>query len=191
MSYGYLVQLKGKAFNVWYTIKFCGTFVPWSKEGDFLENDVIRVRASAELKKQLKIQAIKENISVSELIRRYIDKGMCIDGYKTQLDMISEITEQSVKNAFAPQVERIIKMLMKIGKIDGATYFFQLCNLITAKDNRSVQSLNELVSECNTLAIRYMSQKDYAVDKFLTKNPELIMKAIRLKDPYYGIIDDV
>lgn len=148
-------------------------------------------RVPPELKAQVISQSRREGISVSDLLRRYIDKGLCIDGYKTQLDMITEITEQSVKNAFAPQVERIIKMLMKIGKIDGATYFFQLCNLITAKDNRSVQSMNELVSECNTLAIRYMSQKDYAVDKFLTKNPELIMKAIRLKDPYYGIIDDV
>lgn len=34
-------------------------------------------------------------------------------------------------------------------------------------------------------------QQGYSVDKFLTENPELVIKAIRLKDPYYHLLDDV
>ena len=63
-----------------------------------MENDVVRVRLSEDLKIKLLNQAKQERISSSQLIRQYIEKGLSVDGYKNSMDMISEITEQALKN---------------------------------------------------------------------------------------------
>ena len=103
--------------------------------------------------------------------------------------MISEITEQSLKNVLLPQVERLVKLMMKLGKINGAGYYMQLANLVNSKDRKSIDTLLELVQNCNKLAIEYMSQKDSNVDTFLLNNKELADKAIRLKNPLHGYVE--
>lgn len=148
------------------------------------------LRLSQETKDRLREEAIKQHLSVSELIRQYIEKGLSIDGYKDSMSMISELTEQSLKNVLLPQIERMVKLMMKLGKINGAGYYIQLANLVNAKDRQGVETMLELVQNCNKLAINYMSQQDSNVDTFLLKNKEIVDKAIRLKNPIQGYVND-
>lgn len=154
-----------------------------------MENDVVRVRLSEDLKIKLLNQAKQERISSSQLIRQYIEKGLSVDGYKNSMDMISEITEQALKNVLLPQIERLVKLIIKLGKINGAGYYLQLSNLVNAKDRKGVETLIEIVQNCNKLAIEYMSQKDSNVDTFLLNHKELADKALRLKNPLHGYVE--
>lgn len=148
------------------------------------------VRVSAETKDRLKDEAKKKNTTPSDLVRQYIEKGLSVDGYKDSMSMISELTEQSLKNVLLPQIERMVKLMMKLGKINGAGYYMQLANLVNAKDRQGVETMLELVQNCNKLAINYMSQQDSNVDTFLLKNKEIVDKAIRLKNPIQGYVND-
>lgn len=152
---------------------------------------VLCVRIPNGVKNLLDQEAARQNTTVSELARQYIDTGLSVEGFKTNIDMITDILEQSTKNALEPQINRLVKLLMKVGKINGAGYFLQLANMINANDRTSILTTTETVRDCNRLALDYMNQKDSDVERFLSNNEELVEKALRLKITEYLDFDDI
>lgn len=152
------------------------------------KNDInpTNLRLPPDLKDRLNSEAKKKNISFSELCRQYLDKGLSVDGYKNDMDMISDITEQALKNVLTPNIERIVKLIIKLGKITGAGYYLQLANILNAKDRTGIETTMDIVHNTNRLAIEYMHQKDSNVDTFLLNNKELANNALKIKNPSYG-----
>lgn len=150
----------------------------------------INVRLSEETKSELEAQARKKKVSTSEVIRDFIYKGLEVDGYKNELDFITETINTAVKTALSPQIERLVKILMKIGKINGAGYFTQLANLMNASDKTNLTTLEETIQICNRLAIDYMNLRDVNVEKYLMDHEGLFRKALKLKiDDFYSTDD--
>ncbi len=143
----------------------------------------ITIRLSEDLKNAFLAEATRQNISVSELARQYIQKGLDADAYTAQMDYIVECTETAVRQAIAPQIERLVKLLMKIGKINGSGYYLQLANLLNDKDREDISTTSEVVGNCNRLALKYMAQKDSDVEAFLLNNGELVKAALHIKSP--------
>lgn len=144
------------------------------------------IRVPDELKEQLEVKASAEHITVSDLVRRYIDKGLNLEGYKSEIDFLSEIMQTVLSGVLDPQIERIIKLIIKLGKINGAGYFLQLANLLSEDNKSDIGDISEIVNRCNRLAVKYMSQKDSDVERFLLNNTELLKEALRLKNDPYG-----
>lgn len=144
------------------------------------------IRVPDELKEQLEVKATAEHITMSDLVRRYIDKGLNLEGYKSEIDFLSEIMQTVLSGVLEPQIERIIKLIIKLGKINGAGYFLQLANNLNSKGKSDLEDISETVNRCNRLAIKYMSQKDSDVERFLLNNTELLKEALRLKNDPYG-----
>lgn len=84
----------------------------------------IRFEAStmAELKK---LSALR-NVYVSDLVREFVKKGLAINSYQEDTDLIREIVREELKNVLEPQINRIVKMLMKIGKVSAGTMYSNL-----------------------------------------------------------------
>lgn len=146
----------------------------------------LTIRLPAELKTQLELKAAKEHLTVSDLVRRYIDKGLNVEGYKSEIDYLSEIMKTVLSGVIEPQIERLVKLIIKLGKITGGGYYLQLANLLSSVNKSDVGDISETVNRCNRLAIKYMSQKDSDVERFLLNNMELLKEALRLKDNPYG-----
>ncbi|WP_124099899.1 ribbon-helix-helix domain-containing protein [Ruminococcus sp. Marseille-P6503] len=144
------------------------------------------VRVPADMAGRLEQKAAAEHITVSDLVRRYIDKGLNMEGYKTEIDFLTEIMQTVLSGILEPQVERIIKLIIKLGKITGGSYYLQLANLLNEDNKSDIGDISEIVNRCNRLAIKYMSQKDSDVERFLLNNTELLKEALRLKDNPYG-----
>ncbi len=144
------------------------------------------IRVPDELKEQLEVKATAEHITMSDLVRRYIDKGLNLEGYKSEIDFLSEIMQTVLSGVLEPQIERIIKLIIKLGKINGAGYFLQLANLLSEDNESDIGDISEIVNRCNRLAVKYMSQKDSDVERFLLNNTELLKEALRLKNDPYG-----
>lgn len=144
------------------------------------------IRVPDELKEQLEVKASAEHITVSDLVRRYIDKGLNLEGYKSEIDFLSEIMQTVLSGVLDSQIERIIKLIIKLGKINGAGYFLQLANLLSEDNESDIGDISEIVNRCNRLAVKYMSQKDSDVERFLLNNTELLKEALRLKNDPYG-----
>lgn len=151
---------------------------------------VISVRLPKETKTAIEEKARERHMNSSDLIREYITKGLDVDGYKHDLDFVVENIRLAVDGAMKPQIERLVKILMKIGKINGAGYFTQLANLISSDDKTSLNTLEETIQICNRMAIDYMNLRDVNVEKFLMDREEILRKAMRLKiDDFFSMGD--
>ncbi len=147
------------------------------------KNEPLVIRISPEIKKALVKEAAEVNTTTSELVRRYILKGLSLKAYQDELELIHSCTESAVRSAVAPQIERLVKLLMKIGKINGAGYYLQLSNLLNARDREGMETTTETVRNCNRLALKYMSQKDSDIEAFLLNNQQLASDALHIKSP--------
>ena len=54
--------------------------------------------------------AASKHISVSELMRNFINKGLAIDGHKEGIDFIRRHIREEINNAIVPRMERLIKL---------------------------------------------------------------------------------
>lgn len=77
-----------------------------SEEG----SERISLRITASQLHALQTLAAKEHISMSQLLRRYIDKGMKIDGYQDQTGFIREQIREELDAQFKPRMERMLRM---------------------------------------------------------------------------------
>lgn len=73
--------------------------------------------------------AAKNHTTTSELVRGYVEKGLSIEGSREDIDFIARIIRQEITAVYHVDeikaiadhdTDRLAKMLMKIGKINGA-----------------------------------------------------------------------
>jgi hypothetical protein len=110
--------------------------------------------------------AATRHTSVSAIVREFVDKGLAVDGYKTDTDFITEIIHKELKEVLEPQVNRIVKMLMKIGKVSAGTMYTNL-SLIQFFNDEDQQAFYEMLNRSLRLGVDYMKKKDYEVDTYL------------------------
>ena len=121
----------------------------------------------ADMLEQLEKQAIRKRTTVSELVRSYVDKGVSVDGYKEDIDMIAAIIRQEIKGQLDTQIDRLAKMLMKTGKISAGLYYLTLKLLLRQYGTTKSQSLKELATETRKMGVKYMQLRDYQINEYL------------------------
>ena len=152
-----------------------------------------RIITSIYLTKEMCIQvdkiAAKEHVSRNEQIRRYIEKGLNIDGYTQNIDFISSIIRQEllaiyhiedIKAVVEQQTNRIAKMHMKTGKVDAATFFLLLKVLINMAHEGTEEQFEQMLNEAVTLGVDYMQKKDFQINSFLQDSAYLRKLADKL-----------
>ena len=93
---------------------------------------ITSVYLTKEMCSQIDKMADRGHISRNEQIRRYIEKGLAVEGYSQDIDLIAGIIRQEVQAVYhiedikavvEQQANRIAKMHMKSGKVDAAAFF--------------------------------------------------------------------
>ena len=93
---------------------------------------ITSVYLTKEMCSQIDKMADRGHISRNEQIRRYIEKGLAVEGYSQDIDLIAGIIRQEVQAVYhiedikavvEQQASRIAKMHMKSGKVDAAAFF--------------------------------------------------------------------
>lgn len=130
----------------------------------------------AEMLKTLDRLAAKEHTTTSELVRRFVEKGLAVDGYKDDVDFIAGIIRQEllsiyhledIKAVVEQQTNRIAKMHMKSGKIDAAAFFLLIKVLMNLSDEGTQDIFDQMLNEAVTLGVEYMQKKDFQINSFL------------------------
>lgn len=129
------------------------------------------IRFEAGTMKELKKLAGRTNVTVSDIVREYVKKGLTIDSYKEDTDLIREIVREELKDVLEPQVNRIVKMLMKIGKVSAGTMYstLNLIQTLSDQEQQDQQEYFEMVARCLRLGVDYMKKKDVDVDQYLSQ----------------------
>lgn len=138
----------------------------------------VRFKAKS-IEEMEKLAAIR-GVSVSDIVREYVEKGLTVDGYKNDMDFITEIIHRELKEVLEPQVNRIVKLLMKIGKASAGTMYsnLKLVQLITDEDE---QAYFDMVNKSLRLGVDYMKKKDVEVDQYMGQVCEVSKDSQRLK----------
>ena len=120
---------------------------------------------------------MKNHTTTSALIRQYVEKGLSIDGNLQDIDMIAQIVRQEVRTQLAPQVERLVKILMKIGKVSASVFYTQTALLSKMPNMVRSKTIMELETEAVKRGIQYMKLRDADVDSSLQDTEALFQKS--------------
>ena len=118
----------------------------------------------------------KRQTTASELVRGYVEKGLSLDGNREDIDFIASIIRQELMAVYHVEdmkgicdhnTNRLAKMLMKIGKINGAIFFLLIKVLINLTNEGSEDDFEQMLSEAVKLGVDYMQKKDFQINSFL------------------------
>ncbi len=120
--------------------------------------------------------AAKKQTTTSELVRGYVEKGLSLEGNREDIDFIASIIRQElmavyhvedIKGICDHNTDRLAKMLMKIGKINGAIFFLLIKVLINLANEGSEDDFDQMLSAAVKLGVDYMQKKDFQINSFL------------------------
>lgn len=136
----------------------------------------ITVKVTKEKAEILKTLSTKKHISMSELVRIFIDKGLNVESYKEDVDFFASIVRaelisiyniNDIKQVLDIQTNRLAKMIMKIGKIPSGQLFLLINMFLIMIDISDEDRFDEILSNSISNGIDYMQKKDFAIDTFL------------------------
>jgi hypothetical protein len=132
--------------------------------------------------KTLDTLATKNHTTTSELVRKFVEKGLSVDGYKEDVDFIATIVRQElmavyhiedIKNVMEQQTNRLAKMLMKMGKMSSAEFYLMLKVLMNVAHDGTEDQFDQMLNEAITLGVDYMQKKDFQINSFLQDTDNL------------------
>lgn len=138
------------------------------------------IRFKAKSIEDMKKLAAVRGISVSDIVREFVEKGLAVDGYKSDIDFITQIIHKELKEVLEPQINRIVKMLMKIGKVSAGTMYSNL-SLIQLISDEDQEAFYEMINRSLRLGVDYMKKKDVEVDQYLSQADEVGKDSRRVK----------
>ena len=109
--------------------------------------------------------AAVQGISVSELIRKYIEQGMSVDKTSADVDFIRRQIREELEVILKPQINRLAKLLMRIGMMTISFCYFtsKIVHIFAPLNDR--RSYEELMAECKHDAAAYLNMRDSALDQ--------------------------
>ena len=148
------------------------------------------INFSTETLETLDKLAAKRQTTASELVRGYVEKGLSLDGNREDIDFIASIIRQELMAVYHVEdmkgicdhnTNRLAKMLMKIGKINGAIFFLLIKVLINLTNEGSEDDFEQMLSEAVKLGVDYMQKKDFQINSFLQDTGHLRDLAEKLR----------
>ena len=122
------------------------------------------IAITKQLKGELEALAVKQHIPTSELVRIYIARGMNIDKTASDMDFIRTQIREEINLALKPQINRLAKLLMRIGMMTVSFCYFtsKIVHLFVPFTERT--SYEELMRESKHDAAAYLNTRDANVD---------------------------
>ena len=160
-----------------------------ARSGDGKNTQKRSINFSTETLESLDKLAAKKHTTASELVRGYVDKGLSIEGNREDIDFIAQIIRQEltavyhvdeIKAIVDHDADRLAKMLMKVGKINGAMFFLLIKVLMNLANEGSEDDFDQMLSEAVKLGVDYMQKKDFQINSFLEDTGNLRNTADKL-----------
>ena len=122
-----------------------------------------------------KISAV-QNKPVSEIIRKYIEQGLNVDKTTQDINFIRKQIREELDVMIKPQVNRLAKMLMRIGMMTISFCYFTSRIIFHFVPFRDKESYEELMANAKRNAAAYLNMRDASLDaafkEFDENNPE-------------------
>ncbi len=120
----------------------------------------------------------KRLITPSELIREYINKGLSVDATLADLDNIRSNIRAELESYLKPQVERIIKCVIKGGIASSAGYYLNAKAISCFVPEHLQSEYESALMESKKLGVAHMQVRDRKVDEFMKESEDKLDKKI-------------
>ena len=136
----------------------------------------ITVKVTKEKADMLKTLSTRKHMSMSELVRRFIDKGLNIDSYREYVYFFADIVRNELTSIYnINDIEQILdkqmnilaKMFMKIGKISSGQLFLLISMFLEIVDVADEDKFDVILEKSMRNGINYMQKKDFVINDFL------------------------
>ena len=126
--------------------------------------------------------AATKHTTTSELVRGFVEKGLGVDGYRQDIDFITQIIRQEIQSVIRMEdfekvvqknTDRIAKMQMKSGKISAAAFFLLIKGLINLSNEGTELVFEQMLADAVGLGVDYMQKKDFQINAFLQDSDNL------------------
>lgn len=126
----------------------------------------LTVKVTPATSEALQTLSSKQHISVAQLLRSYIDKGLAIDAYKGDIDFIRKQINEELRHVLHPQVERLAKIGVKAGIASAASQFLTAELLSSFVHESRRRDYEEVLTEAKKLAVAYFKLRDDEIEQF-------------------------
>ena len=142
----------------------------------------ITVKVTKERADMLKTLSARKHMSMSELVRRFIDKGLNTDSYREDVDFFADIVRNEltfiynindIEQILDKQMNRLAKMFMKIGKISSGQLFLLISMFLEIIDAADEDKFDVILEKSMRNGINYMQKKDFVINDFLNDTDNL------------------
>ena len=130
----------------------------------------ITVKVKESQYKDLQKLARKSGVSLAELVRGYINKGMGVDTSKADIDFIRQNIREELSAQLKPAVERMIKLMVKSGIVSAAGYFLNAAALSEFIPPTRQREYEEVLAESKKLGVAYFRLPSNETEEFLKKS---------------------
>jgi hypothetical protein len=101
---------------------------------------------------------------MSEIVREFIKRGLDVTRSKDDIDFVRKQLREELDIALKPQINRIVKLLMRIGMMTISFCYFTSKIVHLFVPIRDRKSYEELMAECKHNAAAYLNMRDSVLD---------------------------
>ena len=139
----------------------------------------LTVKVTPQQQKDLQKLAASQHISLAQLLRNFIDKGLTVDGHAEGIDFIRRHIREEINNALNPRMERLIKLQVKGGIVSAAGYFLNAEMLAEFIPPTRQRELQDVLLESKKQGVVYFRLTDQEIDEFARNENKILGKFVK------------
>lgn len=129
--------------------------------------DKISIKLDNQTNKTLETLSAKQNISKSELIRKFINQGLDKELTKESIDYIRENIHDEIENICNPQFERIAKLNAKIGYQSVSNFYLLAYIIESILPISKRKDFDEIKKKSKMMGIAYLKLREKEFKDFM------------------------
>jgi len=141
----------------------------------------ITVKVTPSTYQSLQKLAAKNTQNMSDVVRKFIDKGLTVQGYKDDIDLITGLIRQTVHAEMGMTANRLEKMMFKMGIISASNYFLAVRMLSDVISPSMQEDFKDINTRARELGLEYMNMSYPAFRSLMENEEEVTEMADRIR----------
>ncbi|MDF2923891.1 MAG: hypothetical protein K0R57_2805 [Paenibacillaceae bacterium] len=141
----------------------------------------ITVKLPKKQYESLKKYAAAKHLSMADIVRAFIQKGMSVEAYTEEIDFITAIIRQEIKVAIDGLSNRLAGLASKDLIMSAAAYYSTIAIITDLIDTNRYTTFREIEKKARQLAVEYMKMKLTDAEKLFLSGDDFEQNIERLR----------
>lgn len=139
----------------------------------------------------LKKYAASKHLSMADVVRAFVQKGMSIESYTQEIDFITAIIRQEINIAIGGLSNRLAGLASKDLIMSAAAYYSTIAIITDLIDTNCYTTFREIEKKARQLAVEYMKMKLTDAEKLFLSGDTFEQNIERLRGGDAGFSSDL